>query len=150
MVIHRENPTCNGCHGVMDPLGLALENFDSIGGWRDMDRWAQSAIDSTGELPDGTPIRGPEDLRAALTARPEQFVQTLTQKLMTFALGRSVEYGDMPTVRAIVRDAADDDYRFAALVLGIVESAPFQMKEAPELADAGGAAEERPDAQLEE
>jgi len=127
---HRAKPSCNSCHGVMDPLGFALENFDAIGGWRDMDRYAGTAIDASGRLIDGTPVAGPSDLRKALTRRPGQFVQTVTEKLMTYGLGRSVEYYDMPAVRQIVRDAARDNYRFSSVVMGIVKSAPFQMRKA--------------------
>jgi mono/diheme cytochrome c family protein len=125
---HRANPSCNACHGVMDPLGFALENFDAIGEWRAKDRDAGTAIDASGQLVDGTAIGGPSDLRKALMGRPEQFVQTMTEKLLTYALGRSVEYYDMPTVRAIVRETARDGYRFSSIVMGIVRSAPFQMK----------------------
>ena len=129
---HRSKPTCNACHGVMDPLGFALENFDAIGEWRAQDRWAGTPIDASGELIDGTKVSNPADLRKALLKRSPQFVQTLTEKLMTYALGRSVEYYDMPTVRQIVRDAARDNYRFSSLVTGIVTSAPFQMRKVPE------------------
>jgi hypothetical protein len=115
----------------MDPLGLALENFDAIGAWRELDRFAGQPIDATGELPDGTVLAGPADLRNALVAKPDQFVQMLTQKLMMFALGRGVEYLDMPAVRAIVRDAEEEDYRFSALVKGIVNSDQFRMQEVP-------------------
>ena len=126
------NPSCNACHGVMDPLGFALENFDAIGEWRSKDRYAGTVIDASGKLVDGTPVNSPADLRKALMRRPEQFVQTMTEKLMTYALGRSVEYYDMPVVRAIVRDAARDNYRFSSIVMGIVRSAPFQMRKASE------------------
>ena len=126
---HRANPSCNACHGVMDPLGFALENFDAVGEWRSMDRYAATPIDASGRLVDGTPVTGPVDLRAALRRRSEQFVQTFTEKLMTYALGRSVEYYDMPTVRRIVRDAKRDNYRFATIVDGIVKSTAFQMRE---------------------
>ena len=129
---HRSKPTCNACHGVMDPLGFALENFDAIGEWRSQDRWAGIPIDASSELIDGTKISGPADLRKALLKRSPQFVQTFTEKLMTYALGRSVEYYDMPTVRQIVRDAARENYRFSSLVMGIVKSAPFQMRKVPE------------------
>ncbi len=125
---HRANPSCNACHGVMDPLGFSLENFDAIGAWRTKDVFAGNAIDASGKLVDGTAVTGPVDLRRALLKHPEQFVQTLTEKLMTYALGRTVEYYDMPAIRKIVRDASKDDYRFSAIVLGIVKSAPFQMK----------------------
>ncbi len=127
---HRAKPSCNACHGVMDPLGFALENYDAIGEWRSKDRFAGTAIDASGKLVDGTPVTSPADLRKALVRRPERFAQTFTEKLMTYALGRSVEYYDMPAVRAIVRDAARDNYRFSSIVMGIVKSAPFQMRKA--------------------
>ena len=129
---HRAKPTCNACHGVMDPLGFALENFDAIGEWRSQDRWAGIPIDASSQLVDGTMMSGPADLRKALVKRSPQFVQTLTEKLMTYAIGRSVEYYDMPTVRQIVRDAARDNYRFSSLVMGVVKSAPFQMRKVPD------------------
>jgi mono/diheme cytochrome c family protein len=127
---HRAKPSCNSCHGVMDPLGFALENFDAVGEWRSRDRLAGTEIDASGQLIDGTPVNGPVDLRTALLKRPDQFVQTLTERLMTYGLGRSVEYYDMPAVRQIVREAAKDNYRFSSIVLGIVKSAPFQMRKA--------------------
>ncbi|MEO8259044.1 MAG: DUF1592 domain-containing protein [Acidobacteriota bacterium] len=127
---HRSKPSCNACHGVMDPLGFALENYDAIGEWRARDRFAGTVIDASGKLVDGTPVNSPADLRQALIKRPEQFVQTMTEKLMTYALGRSVEYYDMPAVRAIVRAAGRDNYRFSSIVMGIVRSAPFQMRKA--------------------
>ena len=125
-------PSCNVCHGVMDPLGFALENFDAIGEWRDRGSLGR-ARRSTRRASSSTARRssGPADLRKALLRRPEQFVQTMTEKLMTYALGRSVEYYDMPAVRQIVRDAARDNYRFSSIVMGIVKSAPFQMRKAP-------------------
>jgi hypothetical protein len=129
--MHRSNPSCNGCHGVMDPLGFALENFDAIGAWRVKDREALAAIDSSGQLADGTVVNGPVDLREALLAEPSQFVQTLTEKLMIYALGRSVEYYDMPAVRRIVRDAKRADYRFSAILAGIAQSEPFRFSKAP-------------------
>jgi hypothetical protein len=131
MEAHRENATCNSCHGVLDPLGFALESFDAVGEWRTKDRWASTPIDSGGILADGTPVGGPDDLRKALNKRPDQFVQTVTQKLMTYGLGRSVEYFDMPSIRKIVRDSAKDNYRFSSLVLGIVKSTPFQSQRVP-------------------
>jgi hypothetical protein len=130
MEAHRSDPTCNQCHGIIDPLGFSLENFDAIGAWRVKDREAGTMIDSAGEL-HGTPMNGPDDLRKALVSRPNQFVQTITEKLMTYALGRGVEYHDMPTVRAIVRDAAQHDYRFSSIVAGIVKSQPFVMQQVP-------------------
>jgi hypothetical protein len=132
---HRANPSCNACHGIIDPLGFALENFDAVGRWRVTDREARAPIDASGVLIDGTGVTGPVELRRALLARPEQFVQTLTEKLMTYALGRTLEPADMPTVRRIVREAAAEDYRFSAVVWGIVESAQFQRKGAPHAAD---------------
>jgi hypothetical protein len=133
--MHRSNPSCNGCHGVMDPLGFALENFDAIGAWRVKDREAGVEIDSSGQLADGTVVDGPVDLREALLAEPTQFVQTLTEKLMIYALGRSVEHYDMPAVRRIVRDAARDDYRFSAILAGIAGSEPFRFSTAPAAED---------------
>jgi hypothetical protein len=129
--IHRENPACIGCHGVMDPLGFALENFDAVGQWRDKDRDAGDAIDATGQLADGTLVDGPAELRAALLARPEQFVHALTEKLMLYALGRNLDYYDMPAIRKIVHDAAKQEYRFSAILLGVATSDPFQMRRIP-------------------
>lgn len=127
---HRSKPACMGCHAVMDPLGFALENFDTIGQFRTLDAGAK--IDPTGVLPDGTAIKGPEDLRRALTARPDQFVQALTENLFTYALGRSTGYRDMPAVRKIVHGAAASNYRFESLVMGIVSSDAFRKRdEAP-------------------
>ncbi len=128
---HREQPSCNQCHGVIDPLGLALENFNAIGQWRDMDRFAQSPIDANGRLASGQPVTGPSDLREALLDRPDQFVQAITEKLMTFALGRTVEHFDMPTVRRIVKQVAANNYQFENIVLGIVDSDAFRMKSLP-------------------
>jgi len=137
---HRSNPTCASCHAVMDPLGLALENFDATGMWRERDRYAGAAIDATGELPDGTPIKGPDDLRKALLRRPELFAQTFTEGLLTYATGRKLEYYDMPTVRRIVHGAAGSDYRFAALVQAIVQSEQFRMRRIPQPAASGAGA----------
>jgi hypothetical protein len=126
---HRENPTCFACHGIMDPLGFALENYNAVGQFRALDPDTRTPVDASGVLPDGTAITGVGDLRRALVARPEQFVQALTENLMTFALGRKLDYRDMPALRAIVRDAKKDDYRFAALVRGIVSSDAFRERE---------------------
>lgn len=134
MSLHRSKPTCNACHGVMDPLGFALENFDGIGEWRDKDRDAGTAIDAAGQLVDGTPVTGPRDLRRAMMKRPNQFVGTMTEKLMIYALGRGLQPYDMPAVRKIVRDAAATGYKFSSLVMGIVTSAPFQLKRVPDAA----------------
>jgi hypothetical protein len=112
----------------MDPLGFALENFDGVGEWREKE--PGGAIDPEGQLADGSAVDGPVALRKALLKRPEMFARTLTQKLMTYGLGRGVEYHDKPLVRAIARDAAPKNYRFSSIVLGIVKSAPFQMKKA--------------------
>ena len=127
---HRANPVCASCHRLMDPLGLALENFDAIGRWRDRSE-TRGAIDATGELPDGTPFDGPAGLKDALLRHPERFVTTVTEKLMTYALGRGIEYYDASAVRAIVRGAAEDGYRLSSLVKGVVRSAPFQMRRSP-------------------
>jgi mono/diheme cytochrome c family protein len=130
MALHRSTPSCNACHGIMDPLGFALENFDATGAYRTKDRFADVPIDASGELPDGTQLHGPDDLRAALLARADQFVQSLTEKLMIYALGRSLDYRDMPTVRAIVKDCAVQGYRFEPLVMDIVSSEAFQYQRA--------------------
>ena len=132
MAKHRASPTCAACHTVMDPLGFALENFDATGMWRDKDRFAGTAIDSAGELPDGTKLQGPDDLRKALLRKPEQFVQTFTEGLLTYAMGRTEEYYDMPTVRQIVRSAAAKDYRFADIVQSVVKSDQFKMRRVPQ------------------
>jgi len=123
---HRASPACASCHKVMDPIGLALENFDAIGRWRDLD--GESPIDASGELSDGTKVNGAVDLRQALLRQPEVLAGTITEKLMTYALGRGLEAYDMPAVRAIVREASKDGYRFSALVKGIVNSTPFRMR----------------------
>jgi hypothetical protein len=132
MAKHRSSPTCSSCHAVMDPLGFALENFDATGMWRDRDRFAGTVIDSSGELPDGTPIKGPDDLRKALLRHPEQFVQTFTERLLMYATGRAVQYYDMPTVRRIVRTASKDDYRFSTIVQAIVQSEEFRKRRVPQ------------------
>jgi hypothetical protein len=125
--MHRNNPACQSCHAVMDPLGLALENYNAVGQWRAKDEDAGTPIDASGQLTDGTPVNSPADLWRALVVKPERFAQTFTEKLLTFALGRELQYYDMPTLRRIVRDAADDDYTLSALVLGIVQSEAFRM-----------------------
>ena len=128
---HREKATCFACHGVMDPLGLALENFNAVGQFRANDPDTLTLIDTMGQLPDGTTIKGPDDLRRALVDRPDhQFVQAFTENLLTYALGRSLDYRDMPTVRRIVRQAAADNYRFKSIVLGVVSSDAFRKREA--------------------
>ena len=125
---HRANPVCATCHDVMDPIGLGLENFDAVGKWRTKEPGGE--IDAHGQLADGRQIDGAAQLREALTADPEQFARVFTDKLLTYALGRGLEAYDMPTVRRIVREAEDEDYRFSALVKGIVNSAPFRMRRA--------------------
>src|SRR5581483_9344691 len=127
--MHRKNEPCASCHKIMDPIGLSLENFDAIGRWRTTDDG--SPIDNTGQLVDGTPLNGVTGLRAALLHYSPQFMRMLTEKLLIYALGRGTEYYDMPLVRSIVHDAAKQNYRFSALVLGIVESDPFQMNQKP-------------------
>jgi len=134
---HREKPTCFACHGVMDPLGFALENFNAVGQFRANDPDTLTPIDTAGQLPDGTAIKGPDDLRRALVDRPDhQFMQAFTENLMTYALGRSLDYRDMPTVRRIVRQSAADDYRFKSIVLGVVSSDAFRKRDAGGLDDA--------------
>ena len=124
---HRANPVCASCHRLMDPLGLALENFDAIGRWRGH-MPGGIAIDASGSMPDGTPFDGPADLRELLVRNPEQFVTVVTEKLLTYALGRGVEYYDAPAVREITRAAAEHDYGLASLIVGVVKSTPFQMR----------------------
>jgi mono/diheme cytochrome c family protein len=126
---HRENPVCASCHSMIDPLGFGLEHFDPIGRWRDVDETFRP-IDASGTLPDGTAFAGVAEMRAALLKRPERFVTAFTEKLLTYALGRGVEYYDMPAVRRIVRDAAANDYRMSTIVIGIAKSLPFQMRRA--------------------
>ncbi len=125
---HRASPACASCHRIMDPIGLALENFDAVGVWRTQE--AGASIDASGELFDGSRINGAIELRQSLLKRPDVLVGTMTEKLLTYALGRTVEAGDMPVVRAIVKSSAADDYRFSSLVRGIVTSVPFQMRRA--------------------
>src|SRR4029077_16993174 len=125
---HRANPVCASCHARMDPLGFSLENFDAIGQWRTTD--AGSPINASGVLLDGTRVEGPAALQHALVAQKQQFVKAVTGKLLTYALGRGLEYYDAPAIRGIVRNAAADDYRWSSLILGIVKSAPFQMRRA--------------------
>jgi hypothetical protein len=123
---HRVNAACVSCHKVMDPIGFALENFDAVGRWRTKD--GPITVDATGELVDGMKVDGPASLRQAILRDSDQFVRTVTEKLMTYGLGRGLEYYDMPMTRSIVRDAAKNNYRFSSLILGIVKSPQFQMK----------------------
>ena len=125
---HRANPTCNMCHGVIEPHGLPLESFTVTGQWRDIDWQANAPIDSSTVMPDGRAIKGPADLNRSLLRRPDQFVQALTEKLMMYALGREIQPQDMPQVRAIVRAAAKNDNRFSSIVSGIVSSGAFRMQ----------------------
>ena len=123
---HRVNPVCASCHKIMDPLGFALENFDMVGTWREID--GRTPVDASGQLVDGTPVKGPADLRAALLSRSDAFATNVVEKLFTYALGRPVQYFDMPAVRAVVHRAAQNDYRFSSLILGVVSSDAFQMR----------------------
>ena len=124
--VHRKNPTCASCHARMDPLGLSLENFDAIGQWRTTD--AGTPINASGVLLDGTKVDGPAALRRALVAQQEQFVRTVTDKLLTYAIGRGLEHYDAPAIRGVVRAAAADDYRWSSTILALVKSAPFRMR----------------------
>jgi hypothetical protein len=125
---HRANPSCAACHAIMDPIGYSLENFDAVGAWRLKDNGADIA--PAGTLLDGTEVNGPEGLRAYLRRSDELFVRNFTRHLLMYALGRVVQHYDMPTVRAVAREAAENDYRFSSIVLGIVKSPPFQMRRA--------------------
>jgi mono/diheme cytochrome c family protein len=127
--LHRRNPVCASCHAPMDPLGFALENFDAIGGWRDVSE-AGTPIDATGTLPSGVTFQGPSGLRAVLLTREDRFATTVTDRLLAYALGRGLHYYDRPTVRSIVRDSAADHYRWSYIIIGIVQSVPFQMRAA--------------------
>lgn len=127
MAAHRANPACASCHNLMDPIGFALENYDAIGRWRTTDA-GKPLVDTVGRLPDGTEFHNAQELQQAILKRPELFVGTVTEKLMIYALGRGLEYYDEPAVRKIVQQSSSDDYRFTTLVLGVVQSAPFQLK----------------------
>lgn len=133
--MHRKNAICATCHERMDPLGFALENFDAIGKWRTSE--GHLPIDASGVLPDGTKFVGPDEFRKVLLARRGEFARSFTEKLLTYAIGRATAYYDMPAVRAIMREAAPSDYRWSSVVLGIVNSRPFQMKAAPQVATKG-------------
>jgi hypothetical protein len=124
---HRADPVCAGCHRLMDPIGFALENFDGVGRWRTSDEGR--AIDASGTLFNGAAVDGVVGLRQGLVRNPEIFVGVVTEKMLTYALGRGIEYYDMPAVRQVVHDARADEFRFSSIVLGIVRSAPFQLKE---------------------
>ena len=126
MAQHRENPACRSCHAAMDPIGFSLENYDAVGKWRT--RFAGQPIDASGAIPGGSEFSGPDGLANLLLERPGDFVGAVTEKLMTYALGRGLEYYDMPAVRSIVRNTEEDDYRWSSVIMGVIESAPFQMR----------------------
>ena len=130
MIEHRRNPVCAACHAMIDPAGFALENFDAVGRWRTHDEF-YNPIEPSGALPDGTEFDGLTQFREALVSRPERFVTTITERLLTYALGRGLEYYDAPAVRRIMREAAGENYRLSALILGIAKSPPFQMRRSP-------------------
>ncbi|HMB81465.1 MAG TPA: DUF1585 domain-containing protein, partial [Vicinamibacterales bacterium] len=125
---HRKNPACTSCHKVIDPLGLALENFDATGAWRIKDN--EVAVDSVGDLYDGTKMEGPAGLRQAIMKHSDVFLLSFTENLMTYALGRRVEYTDMPAIRAIIREAGRSNNRMSAFILGVVNSGAFRMAKA--------------------
>jgi hypothetical protein len=127
MAQHRNNPACSSCHMLMDPIGLSLENFDAIGRWRTKGEDG-APVDAAGGLPSGDTFEGIAGLKQALLRRPDRFVAAVTEKLLTYALGRGIEHYDAPAVRAILRDSQSDDYRFSTVVLNIVKSTPFQMR----------------------
>ena len=135
MEMHRSNPVCSSCHRFMDPIGLALDNFDVTGKWRIKENGM--LLDTRGELYDGTPVTSLDDLLQALLRRPIPLVRTFTENLMAYALGRRIEYYDKPTVRAISRDAEENDYRISSFVLGVVKSPAFQMSRAENVAEEG-------------
>ncbi|MGE0759262.1 MAG: DUF1592 domain-containing protein [Pirellulaceae bacterium] len=128
LAAHRNHAACAACHNFIDPVGFGLENFDAVGRWREREH--EQPVDASGGLPDGTRFEGASGLEQALLGRPETLVRTLTEKLMTFALGRGVDYSDAPAIRAVLRDAKDNNYRFSSLILGIARSVPFQMRAA--------------------
>ena len=126
MAEHRANPACAGCHKLMDPIGFSLENYDAVGRWRAAEDG--KAIDSSGGLPDGSNFEGVTGLQQALLSRPELFVATVTEKLLTYALGRGIEYYDAPVVRKVLAGTRTNDFRFSSMILGVVNSTPFQMR----------------------
>jgi len=130
MTRHRASPACAGCHARMDPIGFAMENFDAIGRWRERDSTNGQAIDVTGVFPDGTKFEGIPGLKKELLRQPGQFVGTIAEKLLMYALGRNVQYYDAPAVRGILREAAGHNFTFSSLVLGVVKSRPFLMRQA--------------------
>ena len=130
---HRASPACSGCHQIMDPIGLALENFDAVGVWRAND--SGFPIDPSGRMFDGMDLDGPTGVRQALLDRSDSFLRGFTESLLAYGLGRVTDHRDMPTVRAIMREAAGNDNRSSSFVLGIVKSAPFQMSRLPEISE---------------
>jgi hypothetical protein len=134
MELHRANPSCAVCHRLMDPIGFALENYDGLGRWRETSGPGTGKIDSSGVLPDGTKFEGPAGLRDILVSKREMFVNTATERLLTYALGRGLEEYDRPVIRRITRLAAADDYRWSSIILGVIESRPFQMRRASDVA----------------
>jgi hypothetical protein len=126
--LHRRNPTCAMCHSVMDPLGFSLENFDTVGQFHTIDPQSRQPIDTAAVMPDGTKMAGPEDLAKVLASHGDQFAGTITQRLMTYASGRPIDWRDMPTVRRITRDAATKNYTFESLVQGVVKSDAFRKR----------------------
>ena len=126
---HRENAVCASCHTKMDPLGFSLENYDAVGAWRT--GYAGQKVDASAVLPDGTAFDGPTGLQNILLSRKDQFVEAMTERLMTYALSRGLESYDMPAVRGVRYQAAKDDYRMQTIILGIVESVPFTMRRTP-------------------
>ena len=128
---HRSEPLCASCHTIIDPLGFGLENFDAIGGWRTVDERG-NPVDAVGRMPNGVEVEGLAEVREVCWIRRRKFVRTVTEKLMSYALGRRVEFYDQPAVRQIVRDAAANDYRWSSIILGIVKSPPFLMRASQE------------------
>jgi hypothetical protein len=126
--MHRRAPACASCHAVMDPLGFALENFNTVGAYRTIDPQYHLPIDARATMPDGTVLAGPSDLHKALAARGDQFAEIITEKLMTYAVGRTVDFNDMPTVRRIVRDTKAHNYTFESIVMGVVNSDAFRRR----------------------
>jgi hypothetical protein len=137
MIQHRADPACASCHARMDPIGFAMENFDAVGRWRDRD--GDSPIDASGVFPDGVQFNGMAELKATLLRDPYEFVSTVAEKLLMYATGRNVQYFDQPAVREIMLEAAPGNYKFSSLVLGVVKSVPFQMRETSQAVEAGTA-----------
>ena len=134
MTEHRANPSCASCHARMDPIGFSMENFDATGAWREKD--SGFAIDPAGQLFDGSKVNGPAGLRAAINSHSDAFLRTFTQNLLIFGMGRTLDYYDMPVVRSIGRDAAKNNNRMSAFIMGVVRSTPFQWRKADESSSA--------------